>query len=353
MAAWRFGLAGEGQQGDGIGVTTGKKIAIFVMIAAVLGGFVFYNLPMSEPSYQGKILPRWIRGLEYRNVNPSDEQRAALRAMGQPAIDWLIATLQRRDSAIKRKFVGYAKNHADIYNLIIAPCHVIPENIYHAQAATALGEIGPAAQAAIPALTAASTGSDAIVAGRARAALIKIRQESIAPLVALLEDTHSTNWFAAAQTARHLGTNAEAAVPLLVSALQSTNVAVREFAVSALGGIASCPDIAVPALIDCVQDQAAGVRRSAIDALCKFKGAKQQIVPLLLSRMQDSASWDNNVWLGAAFGLEELLDKHEKRTLYVPALVKSLNNPNQTIRANAGMFLKRNDPEAAARAGIK
>jgi len=55
------------------------------------------------------------------------------------------------------------------------------------------------------------------------------------------------------------------------------------------------------------------------------------------------------VWLGVAFGLEEFLDKDEKRTLYVPALVKSLNNPDETIRANAAAFLRRNDPEGAAR----
>src|SRR5439155_18391258 len=123
-----------------------------------------------------------------------------------------------------------------------------------------------------------------------------------------------------------------------------TNAGVVQGAVLALGGIASRPDIAVPALIGCLQDKDAGIRRNAIDALCKFKGAKQQIVPLLLSSMQES---DNNVWLGAAFGLEELLDKDEKRTLYVPALVKSLNNLyNPAIRANAAMFLKRNEPEA-------
>ncbi len=175
-----------------------------------------------------------------------------------------------------------------------------------------------------------------MVAARARAALLEIRQESITPLLALLEDTHSTNWFGAARTVRHLGTNAEAAVPLLVSALQSTNLGVVQYALLALGGIASRPDIAVPALIGCREDKSAYIRRAAIDALCKFKGAKQQIVPLLLSSMQDT---ENNAWLG--------------RTLYVPALVKSLNNPSQAIRANADMFLKRNDPEAAGRAGIK
>lgn len=319
-------------------------------MVTVAGGFLFYNLRTSEPSYQGKSLSRWIRGLEYENVSPTDEQRAALRAMGDPAVTGLVAILQRRDSPTKRKFVAYAQQHAEIHNRFIAPRHVIPENVYHAQAATALGEIGPAARAAIPALTVASTDSYFVVAARAKAALIKIRQDPITPLLALLEDTRSTNWSQAAWMVKYLGTNAEAAVPLLVSALQSTNVGVRHSALSALGGIASRPDIAVPALIGCLQDQDAGVRRSAIDALCKFKEAKPQFVPLLLSSMQDM---DNNVWLGAAFGLEKLLDKDEKRMLYVPALVKSLKNPNPTIRENAEMFLKRNDPEAAAKAGIK
>jgi HEAT repeat protein len=335
---------------DDARVTTPTKTSVFALMAAVLGGLVFYLLQTSEPSYQGKPLSRWIRGLEYENVNPSDPQRAALRAMGEPAVTRLIAILQSRDSAIKRKFVAYARHHADIHNRFIAPRHVIPENVYHAQAATALGEIGPAARAAIPALTVATTDGYYLVAARARAALIQIRQESITPLLASLEDTHSTNWSQAALTVKHLGTNGEAAVPLLVNALQSTNLGVLECALEALGGIASRPDLAVPPLIGCLRDKDAGIRRNAIDALCQFKGAKQQIVPLLLSRLQDA---DNNVWLGAAFGLEEFLEKDEKRLLYVPALVQSLNNPDEAVRANAAAFLKRNDPEAAAKAGIK
>ncbi len=309
-----FGLDAEkGRVDDGRGVTALKRIAIFSILVAVLGGIVFFTRQESEPSYLGKSLSRWIRGLEYENVNPSDEQRAALRAMGEPAIDWLIATLQRRDSAIKQKFVGFAQHHAEIHNRFIAPRHVIPEGVYHAQAATALGEIGRAARAAIPALRATSTRIDRnyLVAARARASLIKIREESIMPLLAFLEDTHSTNWlstnwFGAALTLRYIGPTAEAAVPFLVSGLQTTNARVRRTALAALTRIARRPDIAVPALIDCLQDKDRGIRRDAIDALCKFKDAKQQIVPLLLSIMQDS---DNNAWLGAALGLEDLLDQ--------------------------------------------
>ena len=331
-------------------MTFRKSITIFLLIAAVAGGFVFSFLKTSEPSYQGKSLSSWIRGLEYEDVTASDEQRAALRAMGEPAVNRLIIILQSRDPAIKHKFVLYAEHHADIHNRFIAPRHVIPEDVYQAQAAAALGEIGPGARTAIPALTDASTHPLYWVGARARAALIKIRQEPITPLLAVLEDTDSTNWNQAAFTVSYLGTNAEAAVPALVAALQSTKPVVPRKALFALEGIASRPDISVPALIGLLEHKDAGIRRQAIDALCKFKGAKQQILPLLLDGMQDS---DNNVWLGAAFGLESLLDKDEKRTLYVPALVNSLNNADAVIRANATMFLKRNDPDAAARAGVK
>ncbi len=325
---------------------TSQRIAIVIVLVVVGSALVFYGLLTPEPSYRGKSLSVWISRLEYENVYPTDEQRTALRGMGEPAVTHLITLLQKQDSKIKRKFVAYSRSHPEVHNWWIAPRRVIPENDYHAQAATALGEIGPAARAAVPALTVASTNAYYLVAARAKAALIKIRQDSITPLLTLLEDTHSTNWNQAALTVKYLGTNAGAAVPLMVNALQSTNLGVRQYALWALEGIASRPDISIPALIACLQDQSPEIRSSAIDALCKFNEAKQQIVPLLCSSLQDT---DNNVWLSAAFGLEKLLGKDESKTIYVPALVKSLKSSDPTIRANAETFLKRNDPEAAAK----
>ena len=180
---------------------------------------------------------------------------------------------------------------------------------------------------------------------------MKIRQDSVASLLQSLEDPRSTNWTEAAQTAKYLGTDAQAAVPLLVKALQDTNASVRESAIEALGGIASGPEITVPALIESVKAEPdAGLRRDAIDALCQFKNDKQQIVPVVLSFMQNT---DLNVWLGAAFGLEHMLSPDEKKTLYGPALIQSLNSPVESIRLNAAMFLKRIDPADAAKAGVK
>src|SRR5207244_1736056 len=102
----------------------------------------------------------------------------------------------------------------------------------------------------------------------------------------------------------------------------------------------------VPALIGCLNDKSAFVRRDALDALCKFKSAKEQIVPVLLPCLQDT---DLNVWLGAAFGLEDLLSKDEKKTILVPVLIQSLSSRNATIRENADLFVKRIDRAAATR----
>ena len=81
---------------------------LFPLLALLLFLILYLVLPKTEPSYHGKTLSKWIGGLEYENVNPTDEQRAALRAMGQPAVTRLVELLQHRDSALKQKFVGYA-----------------------------------------------------------------------------------------------------------------------------------------------------------------------------------------------------------------------------------------------------
>jgi hypothetical protein len=71
------------------------------------GIVILFWFQWREPRYQGKALSRWLRGLEYYNVNPTDEQGLALRGMGEPGIDWLIGMLKHRDSYLKRQFVAY------------------------------------------------------------------------------------------------------------------------------------------------------------------------------------------------------------------------------------------------------
>jgi HEAT repeat protein len=328
-----------------IGLIAKAKQRAIMFSAFLLAGVLALAFYRREPRYQEKSLSQWVRGLEYANIIPTPEQRAALRAMGEPAITGLIEKLEHRDSFLKRKFVAYAENHPDVHNRFIAPRHIIPEHILHAQAASALGEIGPTARRAIPALLVASTNHRFSVAERASAALMKIREDSPAELLKLLEDPQSTHWTRAAGTAKFLGTNGHAAVPFLVKALQHTNPIVREVAADALGGIVSHAEISVPALIACAtRETSPETRRNAIDALCKFKDEKQKIVPVLLAFVKDQ---DLNVWLGAAFGLEDLLSTEEKKTLLAPVLTEALKSPSETIRANAALFLERINPGSA------
>lgn len=316
---------------------------MLVLFALLCGPTLFMGWSWREPRFEGKALGGWLRGLEYENVNPTDDQRRALRAMGERGIDALIRRLGHRDSLLKREFVAYAESHPNVHNRFIARRYVVPENLIHSQAATALGEIGPRAERAIPALEAASSSPDMILATRAKAALLKVRGDDLSALLKDLEDLRSATWTRSARTAKFLGTNAEAAVPLMTKALQDTNFIVRAGAANALAGIASRPEIALPALIECAKHEpSAEVRRNAIDALCQFKGEKQTVAPVLLGFVRDQ---DLNVWLGAAFGLEDMLTPEEKKAQLVPALKQALGNPNETIRENAELFLKRLSPE--------
>ena len=298
-----------------------------------------------EPSYQGKTVTQWITGLEYENLNPPENMGPALRAMGQPAVNRLIAILNRHDSLLKREFLKYAQRHTDLWNRYVATRMVIPESVYHSRAATALGEIGPAAQAAIPALTVASRDSNFVVSLRAKAALMNIRQESPSALLPTLENTHSTNWADAAFLVKYLGSNGQEAVPILVRELEDTNKYIREQAAMTLGGIASRPEITVPALLNHLKDTDLSVRRDATDALAGFRAQKDRIVPALISVMRDP---DNNEFLGASFALEQLLSPQEIKTIYVPALIEALNSPDEGVRINASNFLQHFDPAASA-----
>src|SRR5688500_12695141 len=127
----------------GIKKAANRKLYATVFGALIIAVVLLPALHRREPRYQGKSLSQWVRGLEYNNVNPTTEQRAALRAMGEPAITRLIEMLEHRDSLLKRKFVRYARNHPNIHNRFIAPRNIVPEHISHAQATTALGEPQP------------------------------------------------------------------------------------------------------------------------------------------------------------------------------------------------------------------
>jgi len=135
-------------------------------------------------------------------------------------------------------------------------------------AAWSLGNLGEAAQEAVPALARALSRDDtnAVVA----AALARIGPAAAGAVGVLVEALKSENpdrrW-RAARTLGRIGPAAEPAVPLLISALVDPNGAVRQHAAKALGRIGPAARPAAAALQRATGDADEQVRREARQAL--------------------------------------------------------------------------------------
>ncbi len=145
-----------------------------------------------------------------------------------------------------------------------------------AAAAYALGEIGPAAAAAIPFL--AGITNDA-----AQVALIKIRQGSFQAFFERLKDTSKPDqWCLTAQAVSLLGTNADPAIPSLLAAFQNTNSAINQFAVDIVGKLHRRPDLCLDPLVSLLESTNSNLRWSALLALAGFGSDAKQVLPRLL-----------------------------------------------------------------------
>ena len=219
-------------------MTRRRRITILLiavaLVALAYAGLLFFQ----EPSYHGKSLSAWIAGIGdgwangRREYPVTPEQREALRAMGEPAIRRLIVILQTHDSKFKTAFIEFAVRHPMLYQRFVASGIVEPEIFYRPRAALALGEIGPAARAAIPALCDLTNYPNLSVAAPALAALMKIRGESVTNLFPALEDDGATGWDLTAATVMFMGPDQiTAARPIFLREAQSSNAAVNGVAI--------------------------------------------------------------------------------------------------------------------------
>jgi HEAT repeat protein len=175
--------------------------------------------------------------------------------------------------------------------------------------ALALAEMGPAAQAAIPTLN-SLTNVFGVIGPATRAAIIKIRGDSIQPYLEVLKDTSKvTDWLGAATTMMFLGTNADSAVPVLVAALPQTNIQMSHIAFLSLSRIRTQPDLCIPAIIPFLQSTNVMARSDAIEAI-------------------------------RAFGVTS-------NRLGVAEIAKCLNDPDPVVEKRAERALKQIDPAAA------
>jgi hypothetical protein len=292
------------------------RVILAVLLVAGLGLVGWLTLGAHEPSYKGKSLTYWIDPSASGGHESATERASALAAMREQAMPYLVERLRWQPSPTIQKlnrqfpnfplFVAYQQGRWD------------PRG----QAAHDLGEFGPAASNAVPDLTAASTIRDLSSSWYkdvcTKAALIKIRQESLAPYIEKLTNTsvnNIENWYQNALMIGEFGTNAAAAVPNLILALGTTNhQVIQAHALFALGKIRSRPEVSVPAIIPFLRSPDVALRQKAVFALGEFRDAAKP------------------AWAG---------------------LTQSLDDPDPWIRHAAAAALESIDPVAAAKARVK
>ena len=284
----------------------------------------------SGPTYHGRALGQWVTKLKQGNLKEQAAAQEALHALGPKAVPYLVADLD--DASLWSQWRAYA--------------------------AGALGEIGPPASNAIPALLpmSALTGmSNSWERSAATAALMRIRGEPIDGLIHALENPMSNEWKDPAQTLAEFGTAAAPAIPVLCRLLGSENghgpPNRPSMAAYAIGYIHSEPEVAVPALIDALK------RSSSVSidggnivwALGEYEADASAAVPIIRQQLQDANPLNRQA---ALMSLRKILPPDQAKTL-VPALLEAVKDPEPNLSGVAKEMLKEIDPAAAKRAGIK
>jgi HEAT repeat protein len=303
----------------------GKKrlIALTVLALAAVGVAAWFMFSSAEPSFQGNSLNYWIFLPITGGEETPSERAAALAAMREKAIPYLCAQLRWKQAAwVEMVSTRFPR--------------LLPRLGYYAEssdprwmAAYSLGELGPMARPAIPALEklASAPGPPGVfgVDWRARltaqAALIQIRQEPLSPYIDKLKlpANHQPTmgdaaWLETAVIVGNCGTNAAAAVPNLIAALNSSDLAIQSFSLSSLAWIHSRPDLCVPAVLPFLKSANPVLQQMAFQAIGNLGTAARPAAA---------------------------------------ALVELLHDTNSTTQTYAADALKKVDPEAAAKAGVK
>jgi HEAT repeat protein len=160
------------------------------------------------------------------------------------------------------------------------------------RAATALGFMGPAAQPAIPILILATNDERWYVRNAAQATLMRLRGESVLPLIEELKDTSDPiRWYERAMLVSDFRTNAEPAIPYLIDALGTSNDIILGHAALALGKIRREASVCVPALISLLSSPSVSTRQKSLYALGEFAAAAREAVPAITRCLGDSDSW--------------------------------------------------------------
>jgi HEAT repeat protein len=264
-----------------------KRRIILLALAGALLVTVTLVWSFRGPSafYQGRSVPEWAS--ELRAPDPAVQERAstAIKTLGIQAVPDLIRLVKTRDPGLRRLAWDVAKRlprrlRAWYFREVRWP----DPNEACIAGAKGLGLIGPDAQRAIPALSAALHSPNQGVSLEAAAALARIGAASIPVLEEALKDKTLSVRHAAVFALGEIGAGAQRALPLVIPLLKETDPTVRSSAAYSVGRI-GVPDL--QPLAELLGNQDAGVRQTAANLILRHYGSWRGIPPGTATRLGD------------------------------------------------------------------
>jgi HEAT repeat protein len=230
-------------------------VVVMITLACAIAALILHS---REPEYEGKRLRLWLQDYEFGKDCPAAEK--AVRNIGTNGLPTLLRLMAAQDHPAWSNVVHFASQHG------IKRLDYIPADILHSQAWFGFHALGASASNAVPQL------------------LKMYRPEPCFRHYALVLG--------------EIGPPASNAIPALLFNLGNTNVAVRACAVRALGRIHCSAASVVPALTAALDDSVAEIRYEAVVALGLFEEEAKSAAPVLVRYLDSPTNYgvSQTVW---------------------------------------------------------
>jgi HEAT repeat protein len=296
-----------------------RAIAWFVLLAVIATVAAFFALRPGELVYQGKSVSAWIADLGSNDRQRIERAHKALVALGEPAMPYLAKTIETKESKFHSHYLQFWSSRKLPQSLQ----RLLPTPISHLHQARVngvgvLGQMGPKASPAV------------------------------STLVRALGDADEGMRMMAAEALGKIGPEARPAIPALVNMLKEDESFLRQTATYSLIRIGDPTGKAIEpltALLNDKNNELTGI--SADIALWLLEGKSQPTLDLLRKNV-DPIDWRTRL-----FTADYLGDFGAASKVSVPALLELLHDENEAVREHAVEALRKIDPAAAEKAGVK